>query len=157
MDILSIIFPLSITLAFETGIYMILKHKDLKLFIVVSVLNVLLNPTMNIGLSFIGDRTLYQIILLICEVATIFIESIVIYLFMKIKYPKVLFFAFIANVLSFLIGTELWYIFQNKIALIIISAILLAVYLTIFIVILLYSFSSLTPDSKRDDNSSGNS
>ena len=46
MFILSLIFPLAVTLVIETGVYMILKHRDLKLFLVVSMMNLILNPTM---------------------------------------------------------------------------------------------------------------
>ena len=53
MPVLSILFSLAITLSIETGIYMILKHRDLKLLLVVSLMNLALNPTMNILLIYV--------------------------------------------------------------------------------------------------------
>lgn len=127
-----LILPLFITLALETGVYMILKHRDLKLFIVISIMNLVLNLSMNIGLSFIKDNTIYWIALSISEVATIFIESVVVYLFMKFKYLKVLLFAFLANLLSFIVGLLITPIYQTKIAAIVVCALFIGLYLVCF-------------------------
>ena len=116
---------------------MILKHRNMKLFIVVSLLNLLLNPAMNIGLSYINDKTIYWIVLSISEVTTTLIESLVIYLVMRFKYLRVLLFAFIANATSFVIGLSLSFLYQTKIAAIIVSSLLFGVYLFTYGFILL--------------------
>ena len=129
---MNIILPLSITLAFETGIYMILKHRDIKLFIVVSLLNLILNPVMNLTLASIDNKVIYTIVLYSSEIATILIESLVIYLVCKFKFLKVLLFALIANATSFIIGVLVFPLYQTKIAAIIVSSLFFAVYLFTF-------------------------
>lgn len=136
---MNIILPLSITLAIETRIYTILRHKNLKLFIVVSALNLILNPAMNVGLSYIEDKLIYYLVLSAAEIATIFIESLIVYLFIKEKYLKVLLYAAIANLVSFLIGFVLTFtpIYQTRITVIVITTLFLSVYLFTYIVTLL--------------------
>ena len=153
---MNIILPLVMTLCLETGIYMILKHKDLKLFIVVSVMNLVLNPLMNIGLLQISDRTLYWVVLSIAEIATTFIESVVVYFFLKEKYLKVLLFAGIANALSFVVGLIFSFtpIYETKIAIIIVSSLFVVVYLVSYIITLSSSMSHYrdrNDDSSRDE------
>lgn len=141
MFVLSIIFPLTVTLVIETGLYMILKHRDLKLFLVVGVMNLVLNTTMNIVLLLCGDTQLkYWIILILGEISTIFIESLIVFLFMKFKYLKVLLFAVIANLGSFLVGLALEPLFGNKTLLIIATIIFLACYISIYLVVLISFF-----------------
>ena len=141
MFALSIIFPLAVTLVIETGLYMILKHRDLKLFLVVGIMNVILNPTMNIILLQLGDTPLkYWIILIVGEVLTTLIESLIVFLFMKFKYLKILLFAVLANLGSFLIGLALEPLFGNKIFLIVATAIFLVAYIGIYLVVLLSFF-----------------
>ncbi len=141
MFALSIIFPLAVTLVIETGLYMILKHRDLKLFLVVGVMNLVLNTTMNIVLLLCGDTQLkYWLILIIGEVSTTFIESLIVYLFMRFKYLKILLFAVIANLGSFLVGLALEPLFGNKILLIIATIIFLTCYIAIYLVVLISFF-----------------
>lgn len=141
MFTLSIIFPLAVTLVIETGLYMILKHRDLKLFLVVGVMNLVLNTTMNIVLLLCGDTQLkYWLILIIGEVSTTFIESLIVYLFMRFKYLKILLFAVIANLGSFLVGLALEPLFGNKTLLIIATIIFLTCYIAIYLVVLISFF-----------------
>ena len=128
---MQIILALAITLALETGIYMILKHRSMKLFIVVSILNIVLNLSMNIGLMFTYSNNIkmYWVILSICEIATVFIESFFIFIFMKIKYWRVLLFALIANAVSFSFGLTLHFIYIYEKAAIILSAFFFSIYL----------------------------
>lgn len=141
MFALSIIFPLAVTLVIETGLYMILKHRDLKLFLVVGVMNLVLNTTMNIVLLLCGDTQLkYWLILIIGEVSTTFIESLIVYLFMRFKYLKILLFAVIANLGSFLVGLALEPLFGNKTLLIIATIIFLTCYIAIYLVVLISFF-----------------
>ena len=140
MFILSLIFPLAVTLLIETGIYMILKHRDLKLFLVVSLMNLVLNPTMNIILLLCGDSQLkYWIILIIGEILTTFIESLIVYIFMRFKYLKILFFAVIANLASFLLGLALEPLYLNKTLLIVFTILFLLGYLAIYIIVLVFT------------------
>ena len=141
MFALSIIFPLAVTLVIETGLYMILKHRDLKLFLVVGIMNAILNPTMNIVLLLCGDTQLkYWLILIIGEVSTTFVESLIVYLFMKFKYLKILLFAVIANLGSLLVGLALEPLFGNKTFLIIATIIFLTCYIAIYLVVLISFF-----------------
>ena len=142
MFALSIIFPLAVTLVIETGLYMILKHRDLKLFLVVGVMNLVLNTTMNIILLLCGDTQLkYWLILIIGEVSTTFIESLIVYLFMRFKYLKILLLAVIANLGSFLVGLALEPLFGNKTVLIIATIIFLTCYIAIYLVVLVSFFN----------------
>lgn len=141
MFALSIIFPLAVTLVIETGLYMILKHRDLKLFLVVGVMNLVLNTTMNIVLLLCVDTQLkYRLILIIGEVSTTFIESLIVYLFMRFKYLKILLFAVIANLGSLLVGLALEPLFGNKTFLIIATIIFLTCYIAIYLVVLISFF-----------------
>ena len=146
---MEILLPLSITLAIETGIYMILHHKDLKLFVVVSLMNMLLNVSMNIGLYFVNDVTLYWIILAVSEIATIFIESFIVYVFMRFKYIKILLFAFIANAASFFVGLGLSFLYQTKIALYVVFGLFMLVYLISYLFTL---SASILNYRNRNDN-----
>ena len=141
MFALSIIFPLAVTLVIETGLYMILKHRDLKLFLVVGVMNLVLNTTMNIVLLLCGDTQLkYWLILIIGEVSTTFIESLIVYLFIRFKYLEILLFAVIANLGSFLVGLALEPLFGNKTLLIIVTVVFLLIYIAIYLVVLISFF-----------------
>ena len=136
MQTLFVIFPLITTLVLETGIYMILKHRDLKLFFVVSIMNLLLNPTMNFILIIFGkDHLSYWLILSIGEVLTTLIESLIIYLFMKFKYLKILLFAVIANAASFVAGLLLDPIYDYNVVLIIVMVVFSLGYLATYFVV----------------------
>ena len=138
MQALAIIFSLVLTLFIETGIYMILKHRDLKLFLVTSAMNIVLNVTMNVILTYaIKDETTYWIVLSTFEVMTTLVESLIVYLFIRFKYLKILLFAFIANATSFLIGLALQGVYQNKDFLIALSIIFFMGYLAIYLVVLI--------------------
>lgn len=141
MFALSIIFPLAVTLVIETGLYMILKHRDLKLFLVVGIMNLVLNSTMNIILLLCGDTQFkYWLILIIGEVSTTLIESLIVYLFMRFKYLKILLFAVIANLGSFLVGLALEPLFGNKPLLIIATIVFLLIYIAVYLVVLISFF-----------------
>lgn len=138
---LQILFPLAITLAIETPIYLLLKWRDLKLFVIVGVLNILLNVTMNISLMFISDVTAYYAVLISYEILTTLVESLIIFLLMRFKYWKVLLFAIAANIASFLVGYFLQPVYQTKITIIVLTVIFLFAYLFVEILTLI-SFSS---------------
>ncbi len=142
MFILSILLGLAITLCIETYIYLILKWRDLKLLIIVTVMNLALNPLMNIILSYFGQNQFtYWLILSIYEVSTIFIESLIIYLFMRFKYFKILLIALAANISSFLVGLALSPLFQIQIVAIILTIIFFLGYLAIYFICISFYIS----------------
>ena len=134
-EIFNILFPLSITLMIETGIYMIIKHRDMKLFIVVSLLNLVLNPLMNVLLSWCIKEEYYWLFLSVFEIFTTLIESLVIWLFIKNKYLRILLFAILANSVSFGVGVALSFAFQTKITIIVLTSLFFAIYLVTYLVV----------------------
>ncbi len=153
---MDIILSLAITLAIEVPIYMILKHRDMKLFAIASLLNIILNLSMNIGLSYVTEPGLYWLILSLSEVATTLIEATVIYLFMKFKYLKVLLYAFIANLSSFLVGylLSLTGLYETKIALFVVLGLFLVIYLFSYAFVLtvtILNYRNRNNDSRRDN------
>ena len=133
MFILSILFSLAITLCVETYIYLLLKWRSLKLLIVVSLANLILNPLMNTILYYFADNQYtYWLILSIYEVGTVFIESSIIFLTMRFKYFKILLIAFIANLASFLIGLALSPVYENYVITIVLTVLFLLGYLFIY-------------------------
>ena len=148
MDV-NFLLSLSITLAIETGIYMILKHKDLKLFIIVSLMNMVLNLGMNIALHFAHDEATYWILLTIFEVVTIVLESVILMLTMKFSFLRCLLFSIHANVISFAVGMLLLPVYEMKITPMILSVIFLLIYLVTFGVVL---FSAVRSHAKGNDD-----
>lgn len=152
MPIVSILFSLAITLFIETGIYMILKHRDLKLLLVVSIMNLLLNPAMNVIFYFaIPDEKTYWLALVIAEILTTLIESVIVFLFMRFKYPKTLLFAFLANAASLAVGLLLRPVYETKTTIIVLTSMFFLGYLFTYIFVLV-SFTRRY-NNDRDDNS----
>ena len=138
MLVVNILLPLVTTLLFETGIYMILKHRDLKLFLVVFGMNFVLNPLMNGALSRWGTGySTYWIIVAIGEAATVFIESLIVFLFMRFKYSRILLFAFLANLLSFLVGLAINYSSLDQTGYIALTIIFVLGYLASYVFVLI--------------------
>ena len=138
---------------------MILKHKNLKLFIVVSILNLILNPLMNVGLSYIEDKLIYYLVLGAAEIVAILIESLIVYIIIKEKYLKVLLYAAIANIASFLIGFVLTFtsIYQTRITIIVVAVLFLSIYLFTYIVTLLAfmrNYRNRDDDRRRNKDNS---
>ena len=67
---MEIIFALAITLAIEVNLYMILDYKNLKLFVVVSIINIITNSSMNLILLTIRSDFYYYLILSIFDLRT---------------------------------------------------------------------------------------
>lgn len=152
MPVVSILFSLAITLFIETGIYMILKHRDLKLLLVVSVMNLLLNPAMNIVFYFaIPDEKTYWIALAIAEVSTTLIESLIVFLFMRFKYPRTLLFAFLANVASLATGLLLRPVYETKTTIIVLTSLFFLGYLFTYLFVLI-SFIHTHRDDRNSDS-----
>lgn len=156
MPLISILFSLSITLLIETGIYMILKHRDLKLLLIVSLLNLVLNPAMNLIIFYFAkDEVTYWVILSIYEVMTTLVESLVIFLLMKFKYLKTLLFAVLANASSFLIGLLLRPVYETKTTVIVLTLLFFLGYLFIYLFDLI-SFVHTNHDNDRDNDERAN-
>ena len=156
MPLISILFSLSITLLIETGFYMILKHRDLKLLLIVSLLNLVLNPAMNlIVFYFAKDEVTYWVILSIYEVMTTLVESLVIFLLMKFKYLKTLLFAVLANASSFLIGLLLRPAYETKTTVIVLTSLFFLGYLFTYLFDLV-SFVHTNHDNDRDNDERAN-
>lgn len=133
-----ILFPLSLTLLIETVIYMFLKWGDLKLFIVVSIANIVLNTTMNLILFSIRDATVYYIFLFSYEIGTTLLEALLIFLLMRFKFPKILLFAIAANLASYLMGFAFKGIYQTKVTIIVVTLVLFALYIGFEIFTIIY-------------------
>ena len=149
-----IVLPLAITLAVETGTYIILKHKSLKLFFVVSLLNLILNPIMNFGLLYLADEVVYYLVLAAAEALTVFIESLFIFLVIKEKYLKVLLYSLIANAASFLVGFILSFtpIYETVKTVYIVAGVFIVIYLLLYLFIFLSFISNYKKNSNRCDS-----
>ena len=131
---MEIILALAITLAIEVSLYMILDYKNLKLFVVVSIVNIITNSSMNLILLTIRSDFYYYLILSIFEVGVVFLEALVVTLILKYKYTSSLLFSFIANTSSFLVGLLINQIVKTNTAMIIAIIIFMVIYFTGFIV-----------------------
>lgn len=142
MPFLYILLSLAMTICIETYIYLLLKWRDLKLLAIVTLMNLILNTSMNIILIYCGNNQFtYWLILSIYEVSTIFIESLIIYLFMRFKYFKIMLIALAANISSFLVGLALSPLFQIQIVAIILTIIFFLGYLAIYFICISFYIS----------------
>ena len=133
-----ILFPLSLTLLIETVIYMFLKWSDIKLFLVVSIANLVLNTTMNFILLSISDINTYNIVLISYEIGTTLVEALIITLFMRFKFWKTLLFAVLANGVSYLVGLLLQPVYQTRTTIIVLTIVFLALYLAFEVVTIIF-------------------
>lgn len=101
---MELLLALAITLAIEVNLLMILDYKNLKLFILVSIINMATNISMNAILLLMPNDVTYYIVLSCFEVAVVFLEALFVTIFLKYKYTRSLLFSLIANVSSFLVG-----------------------------------------------------
>lgn len=130
---MEIILALAITLAIEVNLYMILDYKNLKLFVVVSIINIITNSSMNLILLSTRSDFYYYLILSIFEVSVVFLEALVVTLILKYKYTSSLLFSFIANTSSFLVGLLINQIVKTNTAMIIAIIIFMVIYFTGFV------------------------
>ncbi len=133
-----ILFPLSLTLLVETLIYMFLKWGDIKLFLVASIANIVLNTVMNAILIAVNDQTIYYIVLASYEIGTTLLEALIITLFMRFKFWKVLLFAIAANGASYLLGLPLQEIYQTRTTIIVLTIVFFVLYLGLETVTLVF-------------------
>lgn len=126
---MNIILSLMITLAVEVNIYLLLSNKSLKLFIVASLMNIVLNLTMNIILTNLPNLLWYLIILGIYEVTTIFVEALMVYFVCKYPFIRCLIASICANAASFLAGLLIYHFADIKIKKTILLIVFIAIYL----------------------------
>ena len=143
--LLDILFPLSITLLLEPLIFSLIKKFDFKVFLVSSIANLVLNTTMNVIIHFILEKRIYALFLFNYEIATIFVEALIVNLFCKIKYGKCLLFSMFANIASLTMGSMLN---SFGISSIYVSIILFVFYAIFFVLVFLYN----SPNKEHDSN-----
>ena len=101
---MNIILALMITLAIEVNIYIFLDRKNIFLWLATSIMNVVLNFSMNM-LVYLIHSEYGQVLYFICfEIGTFIVESLIIFFIFKYKIWKCFLFAFIANAASLIIG-----------------------------------------------------
>ena len=144
---MEIILALAITIAIEVNLYMILDYKNLKLFVVVSIINIITNSSMNLILLSTRSDFYYYLILSIFEVSVVFLEALVVTLILKYKYTSSLLFSFIANTSSFLVGLLINQIVKTNTAVIIAIIVFMIIYFAGFIV---FTFISAKEYEKRE-------
>ncbi len=126
-DMLELLFPLAITLAIEVPIYLLMRWRNLKLFIVASVSNIVLNLLMNILLTrFSGND--YYLFLGLYEVLTTLVEALIIFLVCKSKYIETLLHALAANMTSFIVGLLLNYLYDLQALIVVLTILFFAAY-----------------------------
>ena len=101
---MEIILALMITLAVEVNIYIFLDRKNIFLWLVATIMNIVLNVGMNILLYFMPTEFWYWFTLWIYEILTFIVEGLIIFIVFKYKLVKCLLVSLIANASSFLVG-----------------------------------------------------
>ena len=102
LGIQNISVALGITLVIELIVLFVLKERDKRLFLILIAMNFITNPVMNIFLTFISPQY-YYVVLFVCEVVVIVIESLGYYLVIK-DFKKALKISLFCNVMSFMTG-----------------------------------------------------
>lgn len=125
---MEIILALAITLAIETNIFILLDYKNFKLFVLVSLINIASNVSMNLILLLPNNETLYYTILIIYEVGVVFLEAFLVSIILKYKYTSCLLFSFLANLASFLVGVLVNQIAKTQSAMIIATIVFMVLY-----------------------------
>ena len=150
-----ILFPLSVTLLFETAFYIALNRRSIKLFLIASIMNIILNVTMNFLLSLQILLDAYLTLLIIYEICTVFVESLILWITMHFKYWKTLLFSCCANFTSFCLG---WILYDrlspHKTAMIIVCSVFFALYFLLFLFVLLGFMKR--PINKDNNDHDGN-
>ena len=98
------LFSLFLTTSIEGIIYAASHKWDLRVYVTLLIANLTLNPVMNLIITSMPDYRAYLTALIIGEVGTVLIESLVYYLLTKKFYPVSLLIAFTANIVSFAVG-----------------------------------------------------
>ena len=101
---MNIILALMITLAIEVNIYIFLDKKNIFLWLTATIMNIVLNVSMNL-LVYLVQSEYGQILYYICfEIGTFIVEALIIFFIFKYNIWKCFLFALIANVASLIIG-----------------------------------------------------
>ena len=101
---MEIILALMITLAVEVNIYIFLDRKNIFLWLAATIMNIVLNVSMNM-LVYLINSEYGQVLYFICfEIGTFIVEALIIFFIFKYKIWKCFLFALIANAASLTIG-----------------------------------------------------
>ena len=100
----AIIFAVLLTLAVEQLIYGFADRFNLKSYLMMFGVNIVLNVSMNIVLSYMSSYQAYITTLVIAEVLVFIIESITFYLFSQKRLWFAILIAFTANIASLALG-----------------------------------------------------
>ena len=144
---MEIILALAITLAIEVNLFMLLDYKNLKLFILVTIINIISNVSMNLILLAVPYGIWYYTVLAIYEVGVVFLEAFFVTLLLKYIYTSALLFSLIANFSSFLIGLLINQIVKTQIAMIITTIIFMVIY---FVGFAIFTYISAKEYEKRE-------
>ncbi len=101
---MDIILSLSITLAFELGITTIFFFKDMRVLVVLSIANIVLNVTMNLSIQLMPNALGYYLFLGFYELFTTAIEIIILIFICKKPVRKSILVSVCANVTSLGVG-----------------------------------------------------
>ena len=135
---------------------MFLNHRSIKLFLIVSIMNAVLNVTMNLILNLPSSLEAYFCMLVTYEIGTLFAEAVIIWKTMGIKFLKTLLFSLVANASSFLIGVLVGErLHAKETEMMIVSIILYSLYLLLFVFVLL-CFIRANHKVNEQNNASGN-
>lgn len=143
---MNIILSLMITLAVEVNIYLVLNHKSFKLFATASLMNIVLNLTMNIILIRLPDLFWYLLILGIYEVTTIFVEALIIHFIFKYPFIRCLIVSTCANAASFLVGLLVYHFADIDIK----KTMLLVVFIVIYLLDVAWIAYQTAKNFKKD-------
>ena len=96
---------LILTLIIELSILFILRFKDYKLYILSSIINIITNLSLNYYLenTIFKTLTIYVIVVIILEIAVLFIETLLYMIYFK-KFKKSFLISLLLNASSFLLG-----------------------------------------------------
>lgn len=101
---MDIILAFIITIAIEVNIFILLDRKNIFLWLVATLMNLVLNISMNVLLYYITIEFWYWFTLWAYEIVTFIVEGFIIFGFFKYKLIKCLLVSFTANAASLIIG-----------------------------------------------------
>lgn len=105
LELIRALFPtllkaLLTTIVIEELSLVLLKERNIKVYIACLVVNIITNITMNVALQFVEN---YYLSLIIFEMLVFLVEG-TIYLLVTRKFSKAIIYSFVCNVLSWIIG-----------------------------------------------------
>lgn len=101
---MDILLALSITLMVELLIISLFFFKDIKVFISLSLANIVLNLTMNLLIRLMSNDFAYYLFLVLFEIGTVIVEALVLIFICKKSVIKSLLISLLANSSSLSVG-----------------------------------------------------